>query len=53
MIDKLDKTLAVLFKYEFHAVFLLLTGVALYLHGIKDEGTAIIGAGLLVFKGKN
>lgn len=52
MIDKLDKTLAVLFKYEFHAFILLLTGVALYLHGVKDEGTAIIGAGLLVFKGK-
>jgi hypothetical protein len=53
MIQKLDQMLAVLFKFEIHAFVLLLTGVALYLHGIHDQGGAIIGASMLIFKGKN
>jgi len=52
MIDKIDKTLAVLYRYEIHAFVLLLTGIALYLHGAKDQGQVVIGAALLVFKGK-
>lgn len=52
MIDKLDKTLAVLFRYEIHAFILLLTGVALYLAGIHEQGSAVIGGALLIFKGK-
>ncbi len=52
MIDKVDKTLAVLYRYEIHAFILLLTGVGLYLHGVKDQGQVIIGAALLVFKGR-
>ena len=53
MLDKIDKTLGIAFKYELHAFALLLTGVALYLHGIRDQGQVIIGASLLIFKGKN
>jgi hypothetical protein len=53
IIDKLDKTLGVLFKYELHAFILLLTGLALTLHGYKEEGYTIIGSALLIFKGKN
>jgi len=52
MIQKLDQMLTVLYKFEIHAFVLLLTGVALYLHGVKDQGQVIIGAALLVFKGK-
>ena len=52
VIDKVDKTLAVLYRYEIHAFILLLTGVGLYLHGVKDQGQVIIGAALLVFKGR-
>jgi hypothetical protein len=49
----LDKVLAVLFKYEMHAAALLLTGIALILHGLKEEGFAVVSAGLAIFKGKN
>ena len=38
MIQKLDQMLTVLYKFEIHAFVLLLTGVALYLHGVKDQG---------------
>ena len=50
--EKLDKILAILFKYEIHAFILLLTGCALYLHGEREPGSAIVGAALLIFKGK-
>jgi hypothetical protein len=53
MLDKIDKALALAFRYELHAFVLLLTGVALYLHGAKEPGSAVIGSALLVFKGKN
>jgi hypothetical protein len=49
---KLDSLFGVLFKYEIHAFILLLTGVLLVLRGIKEEGFAVIGAALTVFKGK-
>ena len=52
MFTKIDQTLAVIYKYELHAFALLLTGVGVYFHGIHDQGSAIIGAALLIFKGK-
>jgi hypothetical protein len=52
MIDKLDRFLAVAFRYELHAFVMLLTGIVVYLHGIHDQGQVIIGAALLIFKGK-
>ena len=52
LLDILDKALSILWKYEIHAFVLLLTGIAMYLHGVKDQGQVIIGAALLVFKGK-
>ena len=52
MIDKIDKVLGVLFKYELHAFVILLTGAALYLHGEREPGSACIGGAMLIFKGK-
>ena len=52
MIDKIDKVLGLLFRYEIHAFILLLTGVALYLHGEREPASAIVGGALLIFKGK-
>jgi hypothetical protein len=53
VLNKVDMFLGVLFKYEVHAFVLLLTGAALYLHGEKEPGSAVIGSALLIFKGKN
>lgn len=47
-----DSTLATLFKYELHAFVLLITGAFLALRGMKEEGFAVIGAALTIFKGK-
>lgn len=52
-IERADQLIGVLFKYEIHAFVLLLTGVAMYLHGLTDQGAGVIGAALLIFKGKN
>ena len=52
LVTKADHLLAVLFKYELHAFILLLTGVFLVLKGVKEEGFAVIGAALTIFKGK-
>lgn len=52
-LDKLDKTLSILFRYEIHAFLLLLTGILVYFGGVHDQGQVIIGAALLVFKGKS
>ncbi len=52
VVDRIDKSLAVLFKYELHAFILLMTGVFLVLQGVKEEGFAVIGAALTIFKGK-
>ena len=48
----LDSTLAILFKYELHAFVLLVTGVFMALRGMKEEGFAVIGSALTIFKGK-
>jgi hypothetical protein len=53
LIDKADKILGLLFKYELHAFILLLTGIVMYLHGLTEQGSGVIGAALLIFKGKN
>ncbi len=51
-VKKADSLFGVLFKYEIHAFVLLLTGVFLVVKGIREEGFAVIGAALTVFKGK-
>jgi hypothetical protein len=53
VVSELDKLLGVLMKYELHAAFLVFTGIALILHGLKEEGFAVVSAGLAIFKGKN
>lgn len=53
VIDKTDKVLGLVFKYEIHAFMLLLTGIGMYLHGLTEQGSGVIGAALLIFKGRN
>jgi hypothetical protein len=53
LIDKMDKMLGVLFKYELHAFILLIAGVTMYMHGLTEQGAGVIGASMLIFKGKN
>lgn len=53
LLDKIDKGLGILYKYEIHAFVLLLTGILVYFRGVHDQGQVIIGAALLVFKGKS
>jgi hypothetical protein len=52
MLDKIEKILAIAFRYELHAFLLLLTGIAAYMHGLHDQGAAIIAASMTIFKGK-
>lgn len=49
-IDKVEKVINLLVKMEAHALFLVVTGALMCLHGNKDEGQLVIGAGLAVFK---
>jgi hypothetical protein len=51
-ITNADKLLSLFFRYELHAAFLLLTGVGMYLHGLTEQGSGVIGAALLIFKGQ-
>lgn len=51
-IAQTEQFLGVLYKYEIHAFVLLLTGVGLILHGIREEGFGIVGAALSIFKNK-
>lgn len=50
MIDKLDKALALVFKYELHSFLLIIGGVGLVMHGEKDTGSGILMTGLGIFK---
>ncbi len=50
-IDKLERVANLLVKFEAHAIAMVLLGAGLCLHGMKDEGQLIVGAGLAVFKG--
>lgn len=51
-VDKVDQLLGVLYKYEMHAFVLILTGLALCLHAMKEEGTGLMMTGCTIFKGK-
>jgi len=51
-IDKAEKVISLLVKAEIHAIFMVITGALLCIHGNKEEGQMIMGAGLAVFKGK-
>lgn len=51
-IDKAERIINLLVKVEAHALLLVFTGAFMCLHGDKDQGQLIIGAGLAVFKGK-
>jgi len=51
MFEKIEKYVNLLVKIEAHAILMILTGVFMCLHGNKEEGQLIIGAGLAVFKG--
>jgi hypothetical protein len=49
-IEKVEKVINLLIKLEAHALFLVVCGALMCLHGNKDEGQLIMGAGLAVFK---
>jgi hypothetical protein len=51
-IDSIDKAFSVAYKYELHAFVLLICGALLVLRGVKEEGFAVMGAALTIFKGK-
>ena len=46
MIDKLDKALALVFKYELHSFLLIIGGVGLVMHGEEETGSGILMTGL-------
>lgn len=48
-IEKAEKIISLLVKYEAHAMVLVLAGVCLKLKGIEDPGLML--AGLAIFKG--
>jgi hypothetical protein len=49
-IEKAEKFLNLLVKLEAHAIFMVITGALLCIHGNKEEGQLVMGAGLAVFK---
>lgn len=51
-IARADQLFSLVFKYELHAFILLLTGVTMLLHGLREEGFAVVGCALTIFKGK-
>lgn len=53
ILNRLERVVDLAVKFEVHALFLVLVGSSMCLHGNKDEGQLIIGAGLAVFKGKS
>lgn len=52
-IDKLQLIVDIAVKAEAHALLMVGLGALMCLHGSKDQGQLIIGAGLAVFKGKS
>ena len=50
-IDKIQKVIDLLVKAEVHAFVMVGMGAIMILHGAKEEGQLIVGAGLAVFKG--
>ncbi len=51
-VDGFDKLFGVLYKYELHAFVLVVTGLSLCLHGMKEEGMGLMMTGCTIFKGK-
>ena len=49
-IEKAERVINLLVKVEAHALFMVITGALLCLHGNKEEGQLVMGAGLAVFK---
>ena len=52
LVEPFDKLMGVLYKYELHAFVLVITGLSLCLHGMKEEGTGLMMTGCTIFKGK-
>ena len=50
-IDKLQRLVDIAAKAEVHAILMVAMGALMCLHGNKDEGQLVIGAGLAVFLG--
>jgi len=50
-IDKIQKVVDLAIKADIHAILMVGLGALMCLHGNKDEGQLVIGAGLAVFKG--
>lgn len=50
-LDKVGKAIDLAIKAEVHAFGLLLVGAGLSLHGMKEEGNAIILAAMAIFRG--
>jgi hypothetical protein len=46
-----DRAVDILIKAEIHALVLVGAGALICLHGNKEEGQLVIGAGLAVFRG--
>lgn len=53
MIAKFQLVVDILIKAEAHAIAMVGLGALMCLHGNKDEGQLVIGAGLAIFKGKS
>ena len=51
-VEPFDKLMGVLYKYELHAFVLVITGLFLCLHGMKEEGMGLMMTGCTIFKGK-
>jgi hypothetical protein len=50
-ITQLQRVIDIFIKAEIHALIMVGVGASMCLHGNKDEGQLIIGAGLAVFRG--
>ena len=50
-IEKASKVVDLLVKAEAHAILMVGLGALMCLHGNKEEGQLVLGAGLAVFKG--
>lgn len=53
IIVRLEKIVDPAIRAEVHALALICIGASMCLHGNKEEGELIIGAGLAVFRGKS
>jgi hypothetical protein len=50
-LDKIQKFVDLAIRADIHAILMVGLGALMCLHGNKDEGQLVIGAGLAVFKG--